>query len=237
LIEPDRIPRMNCRWKTKLSTMTGSETRIAAAESRLICTRYPEKAPRPSVMGWWAGRAGHRQVDPPELRPRVGTVDPGRFAESARDRAERGAHPEGAEADAHAEVGEDDSLVRVGQVVGEEVVVQRDDERFHRQHEAEQHERGERQNPADPAERPRAARVVTDAARQGDHVAIDIVREQGRRLAFYAEIAAGHAGLRDTGGPVPVALSGSILRQAHGHLAAAVLLPDLTTGKATARRG
>jgi len=68
-----------------------------------------------------------------------------------------------------------------------------------------------RQNPADPAERPRAARVVTDAARLGDQVAVDIVREQGRRLAFYAEIAARHAGLRDTGAPIPVVLSGSIL--------------------------
>jgi hypothetical protein len=37
--EPERIPRMNCRWNTKVSTMTGSETRIAAADSRLICTR------------------------------------------------------------------------------------------------------------------------------------------------------------------------------------------------------
>ena len=140
-----------------------------------------------------------------------------------------------------------------------------------------------RQNPADPAERPRAARVVTDAARLGDQVAIDIVREQGRRLAFYAEIAARHAGLRDDRrahsrgavrldpdgprfrgrgrperaaraaaagrGPAPrrapaggrrrarrprrgrrhPVARGS--RQAHGHLAAGVLLPDLTTGR------
>jgi hypothetical protein len=53
--------------------------------------------------------------------------------------------------------------------------------------------------------------VVTEAARQGDQVAIGIVREQGRRLAFYAEIAARHAGLRDTGAPIPVVMSGSIL--------------------------
>ena len=68
-----------------------------------------------------------------------------------------------------------------------------------------------RQNAADPAQRPRAARVVMDAARQGDPVATEIVREQGRRLAFYAEIAARHAGLRDAGAPIPVVLSGSIL--------------------------
>ena len=68
-----------------------------------------------------------------------------------------------------------------------------------------------RRDPADPgAERPRAARVVTEAARQGDPVAIDIVREQGRRLAFYAEVAARHAGLVDTGALIPVVLSGSI---------------------------
>jgi hypothetical protein len=39
LTEPDSIPRMNWRWNTKLSTMIGSETSIAAADSRLICTR------------------------------------------------------------------------------------------------------------------------------------------------------------------------------------------------------
>lgn len=79
-----------------------------------------------------------------------------------------------------------------------------------------------RQNPADPAERPRAARVVTDAARLGDQVAIDIVQEQGRRLAFYAEIAARHAGLRDTGAPIPVVLSGSILMDRDSVVAAAL---------------
>jgi N-acetylglucosamine kinase-like BadF-type ATPase len=79
-----------------------------------------------------------------------------------------------------------------------------------------------RQNPADPAERPRAARVVTDAARLGDQVAVGIVREQGRRLAFYAEIAARHAGLRDTGAPIPVVLSGSILMDRDSVVAAAL---------------
>jgi N-acetylglucosamine kinase-like BadF-type ATPase len=79
-----------------------------------------------------------------------------------------------------------------------------------------------RQNPADPAERPRAARVVTDAARLGDQVAVGIVREQGRRLAFYAEIAARHAGLRDAGAPIPVVLSGSILMDRDSVVAAAL---------------
>lgn len=68
-----------------------------------------------------------------------------------------------------------------------------------------------RQDPADPAQRPRAARVVMEAARQGDPVAVEIVREQGRRLAFYAEIAARKAGLSAAGAPVPVVMSGSIL--------------------------
>jgi N-acetylglucosamine kinase-like BadF-type ATPase len=79
-----------------------------------------------------------------------------------------------------------------------------------------------RQNAADPAERPRAARVVTDAARQGDQVAIDIVHEQGRRLAFYAEIAARHAALRDAGAPIPVVMSGSILMDRDSMVAAAL---------------
>jgi N-acetylglucosamine kinase-like BadF-type ATPase len=79
-----------------------------------------------------------------------------------------------------------------------------------------------RRDAADPAERPRAARVVTEAARQGDRVAIDIVREQGRRLAFYAEIAARHAGLRDAGAPIPVVMSGSILMDRDSVVAAAL---------------
>jgi N-acetylglucosamine kinase-like BadF-type ATPase len=79
-----------------------------------------------------------------------------------------------------------------------------------------------RQDQADPAERPRAARVVTDAARQGDQVAIDIVREQGRRLAFYAEVAARHAGLRASGAPIPVVMSGSVLMERDSVVAAAL---------------
>jgi N-acetylglucosamine kinase-like BadF-type ATPase len=79
-----------------------------------------------------------------------------------------------------------------------------------------------RRDAADPAEKPRAARVVTDAARRGDRVAIDIVREQGRRLAFYAELAARHAGLRDAGAPIPVVLSGSVLMEPDSVVAAAL---------------
>ena len=79
-----------------------------------------------------------------------------------------------------------------------------------------------RQNPADPAQRPRAARVVMDAARQGDRVATEIAHEQGRRLAFYAEIAARQAGLRDTVASVPVVMSGSILASPDSPVAAAL---------------
>lgn len=79
-----------------------------------------------------------------------------------------------------------------------------------------------RRDAADPAEKPRAARVVTATARQGDRVAIDIVREQGRRLAFYAELAARHAGLRDAGAPIPVVLSGSVLMEPDSVVAAAL---------------
>ena len=79
-----------------------------------------------------------------------------------------------------------------------------------------------RRDPANPAEKPRAARVVTETARQGDQVAIGIVQEQGRRLAFYAEIAARHAGLRDTGAPLPVVMSGSVLMERDSVVAAAL---------------
>jgi N-acetylglucosamine kinase-like BadF-type ATPase len=96
-----------------------------------------------------------------------------------------------------------------------------------------------RRDAAEPTERPRAARVVTDAARQGDQVAIDIVREQGRRLAFYAEIAARHAGLRGAGAPIPVVLSGSILMDSESPVATALseqlneLLPGADPRRAT----
>jgi N-acetylglucosamine kinase-like BadF-type ATPase len=97
-----------------------------------------------------------------------------------------------------------------------------------------------RQNPADPAQRPRAARVVMDAARQGDRVATEIVREQGRRLAFYAEIAARQAGLCDTVKSVPVVMSGSILMSPDSPVAAALsdqlprLLPNANLRRAVA---
>jgi N-acetylglucosamine kinase-like BadF-type ATPase len=89
-----------------------------------------------------------------------------------------------------------------------------------------------RQGAADPEQRPRAARVVMDAARQGDPVATAIADEQGRRLAFYAEIAARHAGLRDTGDPVPVVLSGPILMDRDSPVAVAMCehLPRMLPG-------
>jgi len=79
-----------------------------------------------------------------------------------------------------------------------------------------------RQNAADPGQRPRAARVVMEAARQGDRVATEIVHEQGRRLAFYAEIAARQAGLREEVAPIPVVMSGSILTSPGSPVAAAL---------------
>ena len=85
----------------------------------------------------------------------------------------------------------------------------------------------------------RAARVVTDAARRGDPVAASIVNEQGRRFAFYAEIAARHAGLRRTGAPVPVVLSGSVLTERDSPVAAALadhlprMLPEAEPRPAT----
>jgi len=98
-----------------------------------------------------------------------------------------------------------------------------------------------RRNAADPAQRPRAARVVMDAARQGDPVATEIVREQGRRLAFYARIAASKVGLASTGevglasaseAHIPVIMSGSILMDPDSPVAAALQdqLPGMLPG-------
>lgn len=96
-----------------------------------------------------------------------------------------------------------------------------------------------RRSPAGTADMARAARVVTEAARRGDPVAVDIVHEQGRRFAFYAEIAARQAGLRRTGAPVPVVMSGSVLTERDSPVAAALadhlprVLPEARFRQAT----
>jgi len=96
-----------------------------------------------------------------------------------------------------------------------------------------------RRQPAGTADMARAARVVTDAARRGDPVAVDIVNEQGRRFAFYAEIAARHAGLRRTEAPIPVVMSGSVLTESDSPVAAALadylpmMLPEAEPRQAT----
>jgi N-acetylglucosamine kinase-like BadF-type ATPase len=80
-----------------------------------------------------------------------------------------------------------------------------------------------RRNPASQADRTGAARVVTAVAGQGDPVAREIVDEQGRRLALYAQVAARQVGLLDTSGPVAVVLSGSVLMAEASPVAAALL--------------
>ena len=95
--------------------------------------------------------------------------------------------------------------------------------------------RGHKAGTADMA---RAARVVTETARQGDPVAADIVNEQGRRLAFYAEIAARHAGLDRTErshfcGDVRICAGGSRLPGDRG--AGRSPAADVAAGRATAR--
>jgi N-acetylglucosamine kinase-like BadF-type ATPase len=79
-----------------------------------------------------------------------------------------------------------------------------------------------RTKPAGSHERSRAARVVTSVARHGDPVAQEIVTEQGRRLAFYAGIAARQTGLCRSGAPIPVVLSGSVLMAEGSPVAAAL---------------
>ena len=53
-------------------------------------------------------------------------------------------------------------------------------------------------------------------------MAADIVNEQGRRLALYAEIAARHAGLDRTDGPISVVMSGSVLADRDSPVTAAL---------------
>jgi N-acetylglucosamine kinase-like BadF-type ATPase len=79
-----------------------------------------------------------------------------------------------------------------------------------------------RHHTAGTADMARAARVVTETARRGDPVAVAIVDEQGRRLAFYAEIAARHAGLNRTDGLIPVVMSGSVLADRDSPVTAAL---------------
>ena len=87
-----------------------------------------------------------------------------------------------------------------------------------------------RVNPAGLSQKAKAARVVTNAAAKGDMVAQQIVAEQGRRLAFYAGIAARRTGLGRADAPTSVVFSGSVLmaedslvaRALEAHLPAAV---------------
>src|SRR6185437_11338991 len=89
-----------------------------------------------------------------------------------------------------------------------------------------------RRNPAGQAEKVRAARVVTETAKGGDPVAVGVVNEQGRRLAFYAGIAARQTGLDRMDGPVPVVMSGSVLADRDSPVAAALAghLPEMLPG-------
>lgn len=73
------------------------------------------------------------------------------------------------------------------------------------------------------AEFARCAPVVTAAAAAGDPVAEALVREQGRRFARYAGVAARQVGLDEAGGPVGVVLSGSVLRAPDSPVVAALL--------------
>jgi len=80
-----------------------------------------------------------------------------------------------------------------------------------------------REAPATARERTRGARVVTRAAVAGDPVAVSIVREQGRRMAMYAGVAARKVGLSGQDRPVRVVLSGSVLADQDSPVATALL--------------
>jgi N-acetylglucosamine kinase-like BadF-type ATPase len=80
-----------------------------------------------------------------------------------------------------------------------------------------------RNHRASHVDRMRGARVVTGVAARGDPVAGAIVHEQGRRLAMYAQIAAGKVGLLERPEPVPVVLSGSVLTATDSPVTAALI--------------
>lgn len=80
-----------------------------------------------------------------------------------------------------------------------------------------------REGGAEHRDRTRCARVVTATAQAGDPVAMGIVREQGRRLATYAGVAARRTGLAAAGAPVDIVLSGSVLMAPASPVAAALL--------------
>jgi N-acetylglucosamine kinase-like BadF-type ATPase len=94
-----------------------------------------------------------------------------------------------------------------------------------------------RHNKATQAQRLAAAHLVPAVAAAGDEVAGQIVDEQGRRLALYAEVAARHVGL--TGDRIPVVLAGTVLMAPDSGVAAATrihlatLLPTAVATVAT----
>jgi N-acetylglucosamine kinase-like BadF-type ATPase len=71
------------------------------------------------------------------------------------------------------------------------------------------HSRTRRLNPM-PKRADRLARIVLDAAHEGDHAALQIVREEAVRLGDTAIVAAGKVGIGDE--PFPLALIGSVFR-------------------------
>jgi len=80
-----------------------------------------------------------------------------------------------------------------------------------------------REGSASHRERTSCARLVTAVAAGGDEVARRIVREQGRRMALYAGVAARRTGLAAADVPVSVVLSGSVLMAPDSPVAAALL--------------
>lgn len=69
-----------------------------------------------------------------------------------------------------------------------------------------------------------AAREVTRAALDGDHVAREIVTLQGEQLAKYARVAAAKVGFVAETDEVPVVLAGSALSGADSPVTAALLV-------------
>jgi N-acetylglucosamine kinase-like BadF-type ATPase len=80
----------------------------------------------------------------------------------------------------------------------------------------------------------RAARVVADAASEGDAVALGILQSHATQLARYIAVTAGRVGFTDSDEAIPVVLGGSVL-SAEGSIMHAMLLKSLALETSNAR--
>ncbi len=160
---------MKCRCRTMYTMATGMATSTAAAATLVGSPARSAPAKKLSASGavCLSGAAAHQHQREQELVPRVGehqgaqgqqrrprlgqqhlgqdaegagAVHPRRLGQRARRGQEVGAHPERAERDRLADLRQDQRPVGVEQAGPLEVVVERDDRRLEREHDAQQHQ-------------------------------------------------------------------------------------------------